>query len=59
MPLSFGVVSFAQEALTVLPILPEAVPGLFVGVMLSNIIGGLGPGIFGGSLVTLLAAYDL
>ena len=59
-PWSFGVVQFRPaEALTVLPILfPEAVPGLFVGVMLSNIIGGLGPcDIFGGSLVTLLAAY--
>lgn len=57
---SFGVFQFRPaEALTVLPILyPEAVPALFVAVMLSNIIGGLGPwDIFGGSLVTLLAAW--
>lgn len=47
------------EALAVLPILyPEAVPALFVGVWLANVIGGLGPwDIWGGSLVTLLAAY--
>jgi len=58
-PVSFGIVQFrAAEALTVLPVLyPEAIPGLFAGVMLSNIIGGLGPwDIFGGSLVTLVAA---
>ncbi|MGI6036524.1 MAG: QueT transporter family protein [Limnochordia bacterium] len=59
-PISFGLVQFRiAEALTVLPILmPEAVLGLFVGAMLSNILGGLGPwDIFGGSGVTLLAAY--
>jgi len=59
-PVSFGPLQFrAAEALTVLPILfPEAVPALFLGVMLANIIGGLGMiDIVGGSLVTLLAAY--
>lgn len=59
-PISFGAFQFrAAEALALLPMLfPEAVPGLFVGVMLANILGGLGPwDIFGGSLVTLLAAY--
>lgn len=59
-PVSFGPLQFrASEALTVLPILfPEAVPALFLGVMLANIIGGLGMiDIVGGSLVTLLAAY--
>ncbi len=59
-PWSFGILQFRPaEALTVLPILySEAVPGLYVGVLLGNIIGGLGPwDIFGGSLVTLLAAY--
>lgn len=58
-PISFGIVQFrVAEALTVLPILyPEAVPALYVGVMLANIIGGYGPwDIFGGSAVTLLAA---
>lgn len=59
-PVSFGPVQFrAAEALTVLPIIfPEAVPALFLGVLLANIIGGLGlVDIIGGSLVTLLAAY--
>ncbi|MGI5839728.1 MAG: QueT transporter family protein [bacterium] len=59
LPLSFGIVQFrAAEALTVLPILyPEAIPGVFIGCLLSNIIGGLGLwDIFGGSTVTLLAA---
>lgn len=59
-PVSFGPLQFrAAEALTVLPILfPEAVGGLYVGVLLANMLGGLGPwDIFGGSLVTLIAAY--
>lgn len=60
-PVSFGtLIQFrASEALTVLPILfPEAIGGLYLGVMLANILGGLGPiDIFGGSLVTLLAAF--
>ncbi|NMB10784.1 MAG: QueT transporter family protein [Firmicutes bacterium] len=57
---SFGIFQFRPaEALTLLPMLyPEAIPALFVAVMLSNILGGLGPwDIFGGSLVTLLAAW--
>lgn len=59
-PISFGPIQFRlAEALTILPVLmPEAVPGLFVGVLLANILYGLGPwDIFGGSLVSLLAAY--
>ena len=59
-PMSFGPVQFRlSEALTVLPILyPEAIPGLFIGVLLSNIFGGMGlVDIIGGSLVTLIAAY--
>jgi len=59
-PISFGPIQFrVSEALTVLPILyPEAILALFIGVFLSNIIGGLGMvDIVGGSLVTLLAAY--
>ncbi|MGM0409513.1 MAG: QueT transporter family protein [Bacillota bacterium] len=59
-PISFGPLQFRlSEALTVLPILyPEAVPALFVGVLLSNIFGGLGlVDIIGGSLTTLIAAY--
>ncbi len=60
LPLSFGIVQFrVAEALVVLPILyPEAIFGVFIGCLLSNIIGGLGPwDIFGGSAVTLLAAW--
>ncbi len=59
-PFSFGPIQLrVAEALTVLPILfPEAVGGLFIGVFAANILGGLGPwDIFGGSAVTLLAAY--
>lgn len=59
-PVSFGPLQFrVSEALTVLPILyPEAIPALFIGVLLSNIFGGLGlVDIIGGSLVTLTAAY--
>ena len=59
-PVSFGPLQFrAAEALTLLPMLyPEAVLGLFVGVLTANIFGGLGPWeIFGGSAVTLIAAY--
>ncbi len=59
-PVSFGPFQFrAAEALTLLPMLfPEAIPGLYIGVLLANTLGGLGLwDIFGGSLVTLLAAY--
>jgi uncharacterized membrane protein len=59
-PISFSAIQFrVSEALTVLPILfPEAVPALFVGVLVANILGGVGlVDIIGGSLTTLLAAY--
>jgi len=59
-PLSFGPVQFrVAEALTVLPIIyPEAIPGLFVGVLLGNILGEVGVwDVIGGSLATLIAAY--
>ena len=59
LPISYGEVQFrVSEALTVLPILlPEAVPGLFVGCLLANLIGGAGIlDIVFGSLATLLAA---
>ena len=47
------------EALTVLPYFtPLAIPGLFVGCLISNILGGNGIwDIIIGSLATLLAAY--
>lgn len=59
-PFSYGVLQFrVAEALTVLPILyAEAVPGLFVGALLANLLGGLGPwDIILGSLATLAAAW--
>lgn len=47
-----------SEALTVLPFIePAAVPGLFIGCFLANLLGPLGPwDIFLGSLLTLAAA---
>lgn len=59
-PISYGPVQFRiSEALTVLPaVFPAAVPGLFVGCLVSNIVGGLGIwDIVIGSLATLIAAY--
>ena len=56
---SYGDVQFRiSEALTVLPLLmPEAVPGLFIGCLLSNLLGGMGIlDIVFGSLATLIAA---
>ena len=58
-PISYGPVQFrVSEALTLLPLLfPQAVPGLFVGCMLSNIFGGYGAiDIICGSCATLIAA---
>lgn len=61
-PISFGMAGAVQlrvaEALTVLPILlPEAVPALFAGCLLSNLLGGAAlPDVIFGSLATLLAA---
>ena len=47
-----------SEALTVLPFfLPEAVPGLFIGGLVTNLMSTVGPlDIIFGSLATLLAA---
>ena len=59
--ISFGPLQFrVAESLTVLPILYiEAIPGLFIGVLLVNLFGSpLGPlDVVLGSLATLLAAY--
>ena len=58
-PLSYGEVQIRfSEALTLLPILlPEAVPALAVGCLLSNILGGCTIfDIVFGTLATLLAA---
>ncbi|HWQ51694.1 MAG TPA: QueT transporter family protein [Terriglobales bacterium] len=56
---SFGPTQLrVAEAMTLLPLLfPEAVPGLFVGCFLSNLIGGYGlADAVVGSLATLAAA---
>lgn len=61
-PISFGYNIFqfrVSEALTVLPAFtPAAIPGLFVGCIISNLIGGFGIiDIVFGSMTTLLAAF--
>ena len=64
-PFSFGPIQIrVAEALTVLPALfPSAIPGLFIGCILTNTIGtmlGLSGGIIDivfGSLATLVAAW--
>jgi len=59
-PISYGVIQLRfAEALTLLPMLfPEAIPGLFVGALIANVIGPYGlVDIIGGSLTTLVAAY--
>ncbi|MBQ2147224.1 MAG: QueT transporter family protein [Firmicutes bacterium] len=58
-PFSFGEVQVRiAEALTILPVfLPAAVPGLFVGCLLGNMLGGaVLPDIIFGSLATLIGA---
>lgn len=58
-PISYGPVQFrVAEALTLLPIfIPQAIPGLFVGCILANLLGGFGPAdVIFGSLATLAAA---
>ena len=57
---SFGEVQVRlSEALTILPVFtPAAIPGLFIGCLLSNIIGGcILPDIIFGSLATLIGAF--
>jgi uncharacterized membrane protein len=59
-PLSFGPVQFrVAEALTLLPwLFPEAIPGLVVGCLVSNLFGGLGiVDMVFGSLATLVSAW--
>ena len=58
-PISFGEIQVRiSEALTILPVFtPAAVPGLFVGCLLGNMLGGAYlPDVIFGSLATLLGA---
>ncbi|HHY93689.1 MAG TPA: QueT transporter family protein [Firmicutes bacterium] len=58
--ISYGMIQVrVAEALTVLPYFtPLAIPGLFVGCLVANVIGGLGPlDMSLGSLTTLVAAF--
>jgi uncharacterized membrane protein len=60
--IAFGPIQFRlAEALTVLPILtPAAIPGLFLGCLLANLLNPTPLGLIDivcGSLATLLAAY--
>ena len=58
-PISYGAMQVrVSEGMTLLPVLfPEAVPALFIGCLLANILGGCAlPDIVFGSIATLLAA---
>ena len=58
-PFSFGEIQVRiAEALTILPVFtPAAIPGLFIGCLLGNILGGsILPDIIFGSLATLIGA---
>ena len=58
-PFSFGEIQVRiAEALTILPVFtPAAIPGLFVGCLIGNIIGGsILPDIVFGSFATLIGA---
>lgn len=60
MNLAYGPLQFRfSEALTVLPfLLPEAVPGLFIGCVVSNLLSPYGAlDLVVGSLATLLSAF--
>ena len=57
-PISYGPIQLRlSEALTMLPmLLPQAIPGLFVGCLIANLYTGMLTDIIFGSLATLLAA---
>ena len=59
-PFSFGEAQIRiAEALTILPVFtPAAIPGLFVGCIVGNILGGaILPDIIFGSIATLIGAF--
>ena len=58
-PISFGPIQFRiAEMLTILPMFtPAAIPGLFIGCLIGNILGGaILPDVIFGSLATLIGA---
>lgn len=58
-PISYGMIQVrVSEALTLLPLVESsAIPGLFIGCLIANILGGMGPwDIYFGSIITLVAA---
>ena len=57
-PLSFGPLQLRlSEAMTLLPmILPQAIPGLFVGCLIANLYTGMLTDIIFGSMATLISA---
>ncbi|MBQ2930898.1 MAG: QueT transporter family protein [Clostridia bacterium] len=57
-PISFGPLQLRlSEAMTLLPmVLPQAIPGLFVGCLIANLYTGMLTDIIFGSLATLIAA---
>ena len=57
-PISYGSIQCRiSEAMTLLPmVLPQAIPGLFVGCLIANLYTGMLTDIIFGSLATLLAA---
>ena len=57
-PISYsGVQCRLSEAMTLLPmVLPQAIPGLFVGCLIANLYTGMLTDIIFGSLATLIAA---
>ena len=59
-PISFSEIQVRiSEALTILPVFtPAAIPGLFIGCLIGNTVGGaLLPDIICGSLATLVGAF--
>lgn len=57
-PLSYGAIQCrVSEAMTMLPLLlPQAIPGLFVGCLLANLYTGMITDVIFGSLATFIAA---
>ena len=57
-PISYGSIQLrVSEAMTLLPIvLPQAIPGLFIGCLIANLYTGMLTDIIFGSLATLIAA---